>query len=682
MSILNGSISGRIIRKAPSPYGVTLKQQSFFSLTGCSSVALSRNNRWLYAACRGALHIYEIQQNAMPHLVGRLTGIGASRQMALEEGYAYITTRAGGLYIVDVRTPANPRIARHIDTLELATGICVNRSLCLITNRHMGVEIWDVSVPEQPKYLSSFLAGEAQSVAVDSGYAYIGDWVNRQVHIVDIRTPSAPRHVARFGVDGYADGVFVRNGLCLVASGHHSGRLKNRREFEDYDCMPTELFTSGYGQGHGLTLFDVSNPDAPEYLSEIKFPPLYAGGNDTWLVQASGQYAYVTDTYNGVFVVDLKDLLHPVIVAHFLLPPRDEATPLIPPTIQRLHQPASSIACGLGLLYVAGIESGLHILEFDRAMPPAPPAPAAPDKPCTRVRQIFCCSGQVHSLVEKDHCLLLACGNDGLYALDCDTLRTLHHLPINGIVHDIILYRDAVCTAEGEQGIATYTFSRKQGFHLRHRCIIPGDSVRQLVPLERQNRIAAETGVTQVSFLSVDNFYHLTLEKSISSTGMLYHHHLCPTPHPQGFLGAQSLNYGPIWFDCNTLQLTNFNTTELASFCPLEEGIAIQGETIFVIRNRQYGVCSSPEKMPFSFRHDMLSSIPEARLAGQPFALGNTLVLLNRATGYMERLDVQDIHHPRFLDCMYFHGHPEFSIRLNARDYIACGHEGLWILEP
>ena len=105
----------------------------------------------------------------------------------------------------------------------------------------MGVETWDVSRPEQPEYCASFWAGEAQSVCVDGDCAYVGDWMNRRVFIYSIRNPREPQLLSTFQVNGFADGVFVRDGLCLVASGHHSAALKNRRKYHDYPQVPALL---------------------------------------------------------------------------------------------------------------------------------------------------------------------------------------------------------------------------------------------------------------------------------------------------------------------------------------------------------------------------------------------------------------------------------------------------------
>ena len=351
MSILNGGVSAAVIHTEPPPFGLRLRAKARIPLPGCADVAVSPDGRTAYAVCRDRLIVYAL--DGLPEEKGSIGGLRACRQIAVSEGIAYVTARQDGLFIVDVRDPERPVLLRHTDTLELATGVCADRGLCLVANRHMGVEIRDVSDPAAPVYLASFRAGEAQSVCMDGGFAYVGDWMNRRVWIADISDPGNPRIVSSFQIDGFADGVFVRDGLCLAAGGHHSAALKNRRKYGEYPYLTPQMLRDGYGCGHGLSLFDVSVPDAPEFLSEIKFPPLF-GPVDTWRVTASGAFAYAADTHNGVFAVDISDPLRPVIAAHYPLPPTAarEGRPMLQPT----RAAATGIACAEGTLLAAGGE--------------------------------------------------------------------------------------------------------------------------------------------------------------------------------------------------------------------------------------------------------------------------------------------------------------------------------------
>ncbi len=678
MSILNGAISAKLIHPAKPPFGETLTECAFLPIPGLAALAMNDDGTVLFAAAKNEMRAYRLT-DGVPQLLSRLEGLGSARQAAFYRDTLYISTRAGGLDMVDVRDPLSPRHTGTLDTLELATGVSAADGLLLVTNRHMGVEIWSLDDPQKPSYLSSFLAGEAQSVTLDGGYAYAGDWMNRRVHVVDVRDPRHPQEVSNFQVDGFADGVFVRDGLCLVASGHHSARLKNRTEYQNYPYTTPEMFENGYGTGHGLTLYDVTLPDSPEYLSEVKFPPLFVSGNDTWLVNASNQFAYVADTYNGCFVVDIHDVLAPRIIGHFLLPFSERKPDEKPPHLQTLHKPASFILPGEGKLYAAGVECGLHILDFAPAKRLAPPSPPAPPAPALAYEPVFRTSGQIHAVTVQSGTLFAAAGNEGFFALDPNDHHVLHHIKTAGVAHDIVPFGDLLVTAEGRDGVASYRYAKEEGFRLLSRLVLPGDGVRQVVAFPKEQRMAAQVGCGEIAVLRLDNDGQFTLQ-SVTSVGWgLYHHHLCPDPHPAGYVVAHPLGKGLVFLDVKTGEVVSSPVPEIECLCPIEEGAAVMKDgTVIFIRDRRYALLRDPSEMPLL--PERLRPVPGARFRGEPFIAGDEMILVNRATGYVEVFSISDIENPRLLSAARLPGHPECAVRLGEATYVACGHEGLFRL--
>ena len=114
--------------------------------------------------------------------------------------------------------------------------------------------------------------------------------------------------------------------------------------------------------GAGTHFFDVSDPAKPLFVSRIKTRPFYRIGMDMWDVMVAGDYAFLGDTYNGVFVVDISDLEHPRFVGHRQLAP-------VPRTIdgldtgERLPAPVGGIALAKDTLYVAGAWTDLHVVD-------------------------------------------------------------------------------------------------------------------------------------------------------------------------------------------------------------------------------------------------------------------------------------------------------------------------------
>ena len=238
MSILNGNISRSILIPEPSPFGEPFRELGTIHDLGqvmdtATLIFPETGEELLVAAGRGLVGVYRVDIDGKYEQLSSLEIQAESRQLAVSDGFGYLTARADGLYVVDLTMPERPRLAAHVDTLELATGVAAAGRLLAVTNRHMGCELYDISDPYHPARLGAFLCGEAQSVWLHRNLAVASDWMNKQVHIFDISNPTIPRRLSSFSVDGFSDGVSVvtvsrgKGGrtICRVGSGHHSARL-------------------------------------------------------------------------------------------------------------------------------------------------------------------------------------------------------------------------------------------------------------------------------------------------------------------------------------------------------------------------------------------------------------------------------------------------------------------------
>ena len=145
--------------------------------------------------------------------------------------------------------------------------------------------------------------------STDGKVLYAGVWGSRELVICDVRDPYRPAVISRSPLDGNGDGVTVRGKYCFVATGHHA---RGWRPAEG-DASPQ------YGQGHGLEVFDVSDPSKPTFVSRIKTRRFYRIGMDMWDVMVAGDYAFLGDTYNGVFVIDISNIEKPRFAGQFLM---------------------------------------------------------------------------------------------------------------------------------------------------------------------------------------------------------------------------------------------------------------------------------------------------------------------------------------------------------------------------
>ncbi len=668
MSILNGSVSYDAITPEPSPFGRRLSPERTLPLPGCMSLTFDARREYCFALSSRGLVVFDARDRLEPREIASLPCVKGGRSIVYDGGYLYIAAREYGLYIVDVRTVTSPRLASVYDTLELASSVSVSKDLCLVANRHLGVELIDISSPEDPRFLSSYLCGEAQCVSVAGNLALVGDWMNRRVHVTDLSDPAAPRTVSTFEVDGYADGVLLENGICFVATGHHSGRLKNRYAYDNTPFVTAEMLAAGYGGGHGLEIFDLHDPRQPEYLSSVKLPPCF-GAPDLWKVSVANRRAYVSDSSNGLFIVNVEDLLHPFIEAHLRDLPKSVGY-VLRQQVQTRCAPITDCFILDGMLYLAASETGIHILPYEAARDEAPTVYSAPHAALLAER-VLATDGQVHHLAAFGDYLLVAAGSVGLLAVSRD-FAPISALPILAL--DVAVSGDLVFTAEGQGGVGCYRFDGKSFTAVSHTEIERGDrTVRQITAVE-QNLLALQLGARMLAFLRIGENGSLTLLDSFPVSGMIYYRNLTARPLG-GCFAYSSLREGVSWVRLDTLRIDPSLSLGYES-CPLEDGVSVgEGGAVVISKNR-YAFITSPEETasPVFFPS-------EHAFRGIPILLGDRLLLLRRTWGEAHLYDVRDPQTPVYLGTASIPT-PVSAIRIENELLVASGHAGVWRIRP
>ncbi len=321
-----------------------------------AAMSLVIENGKLYALEKDGLSVYNIDNPKEPRRVGFVGGMGNVRQLCVRGNVAFLSSRQCGLWAVDVSDESNPKIISNFDTIEMATGLDVVGNLAVLGHRVYGVQCVDVSNPAEMKHISSLLTDESQSVLYRNGLIFSGDWAGGEISIIDAKDLSNLKLISKLKLDGYGDGFIVRGNILYASTGQHkkSGDPKLR-----------------HGAGHGLDIFDISDPRNPRKLSKTAFPSIYFGPCDYWTPRVSGNYCFASDTINGVFLLDISNLTSPKILGNLILPKRDPENPKVCPPFKLLldpkipqGDPVSSIAIGDGVLYIAGTFTGIYIAEL------------------------------------------------------------------------------------------------------------------------------------------------------------------------------------------------------------------------------------------------------------------------------------------------------------------------------
>ena len=400
--------------------------------TNC--VPILRNGNYLYTAGGKGLSVYDLSTPAAPRLVKRLPGV-SGRQMAMQNNRLYITARGQGLWIFDLADPAEPRLLTRFDTVELATGIAVTGNIVFVAQRIYGVEILDCTIPEKPRHVGLIRGGEIQSVAFHNNLLYCGSWGHGRITIWNVADLKTPKRVGSFQLDGYGDGMAVRGNYCYAATGM------------DAKTGPKEARKN---RGHGLEIFDISDPARPRRVGGVKFPPSPTMFFDSWTVTVSGTTAYVADTVNGIYLVNVADPARPEILAQGKLP-----------DCWKKPNPVGSLAIGEGVLYVAGMD-GLYTTPWAEAKPPQLQSEPVPGETKGAPKEFpgfqrIDVNGQVRRLFLEQDTLYAACSHQGLrtWRVTEQGLVPQNHFPL-ACSYDVAVRDGRIYSAEGVNGLAIY----------------------------------------------------------------------------------------------------------------------------------------------------------------------------------------------------------------------------------
>lgn len=650
------------------------RELSIVASLGCGpsmDVALEGNH--LYVIGRGQLHVADVSDPLSPRLVGRLGGLGGVRQIVVKNHVAYITSREEGLFLVDVSQPQSPVLLSHYDTIGMSTGIAVSGNLAMIACTHSGVELVDVSNPRKPVHLSKVMTGEAQSVIARDGILYVGVWAARQLVICDIRQPRQPTILATASLDGYGDGVDVRGRFCYITTGHHSKAIRKKDPSDP-----------GYGHGHGLEIFDVSNPAKPTFVSRVKFPVFYSIGYDMWNVTVSGNYAFVTDTHNGAFVVDVSQPECPQIVVR---------KPLPVPANRSEASPAAGLAVGENYIYVAGGWTDVHVMQAQNLASPVVPEPdSAPVIPpasnsnlSTNQWEIYQAGGQVHAVAISGETAWIAAGMAGLQAIRLKpVMEKLAQYETESFALDVQCCGDFVYVAEGLGGLSIWKRDAADRLTPQGRYRVKNQSIKQVVVPSPGRYAVLHVGAGNLQVVDVSDPTKPINVLSDAHPGLFYSRPLAQGLLDNRYIACQWHVSGIFWYDLYPPHdgVPCYSGHQFKQMVRAEDGVAYLGDRAVMILDGGYVLIHLKETRPPNELPRY--AVADVNLSGKPNIFGQTLFVSNGRKGTVVALDITRIDQPRLLGQLELTGNPGFIAMFDGQPLIPAGYQGLlkWNLFP
>ena len=472
------------------------------------SIGIVKSGDYIYSIGDSALTVTRLSDDK---IVGRLDGLPGVRQIDVTKSgnYVLITARGNGVYVVDVSTPENPVHVTTYNSIEMATGLYISGDYAFVCNRQYGVEIVDITDPENPRHKANISDGsEVQSCVVYDNILYAGVWGECGVFMYDLSDLSDTTSLKKIGkvtTGGKGDGLTVTEiggrKYLFAATGQHTYSANNENPLQNL-C---------FGQGNGMDIFDVTDPLTPTWISTVKIDGrYYYTGNDYWETEVSYDeandkyYAYLVNTYNGVYIYDVTDLTAPIRLAHIIIdlplgtlsngnvPALTHPTRTIVTTWDQ-HKteqgPVGGISVADNAIYVAGTVSDLHKFVTPYAFAHSSEGKSAATLPnyskdfyefnntVTRGAitalpdgsyQLIPTTGQALAAVTDENYVYVAAGAEGVIILNKSDLSRAGSIACIracdgnvGFAQDVKIYADTLYVAANSAGLIAYDISGK-----------------------------------------------------------------------------------------------------------------------------------------------------------------------------------------------------------------------------
>jgi len=687
------ALGAALCLRAAEPAGPVFGEARLFDATGRDAMALDLEGHYLYGGAGDWFVVFDVADPLNPRKVGAIRGIGAARQLVVQKGMAYVSTREYGVWIVDATDPAKPRIRSRFDCCELATGIDVAGDVCFCGQRQNGVEFIDVRDPDHPRHIAMRKTGESQSVLYRDGYLYSGEWGDGNVTVFDARDMRSIRQVALIDLYGYGDGLWAQGKYLFAPRGHHAlhrqvtGGIKVSAD----DIRTSGSPTTGLGMGHGLDVFDITDPVRPARVGTVDFPPLYIRGLDMWTSRTSGDLLVAAQTHDGLIAVDISDKAHPKVLERWL-------SPKVDPYLKRKAKDCPSdcvgaVAIGNGAVYAAVKGEGFFVFPCERAK--AEPLARGVLPQHAEFREPYPTDekvwhvwrphdvGQVRGVALKGDTAYVACGDAGLYVLDVlpqdAGWREVAKVGGREQVYDVSVFGNRLFTAEGEKGFGVYDISEK----------MPKEICRLGRISDFRHLAFWVTAVNETRLLLSDRRRWILYDISrlpdfreiaeLPSTCPGWDKYVTDRPIGAGYMAFNNCHRNIFWFDVRDGKVA---AQTKMNFTTLMNGLCAFGkDRALFTRGRGYAVLDPLAVDGSPDPEWTLTDLPPYRgkrfSPGIPRSDGRFVAFTRRISRQVVLCDLADPAHPVMTGAWKVSGNPDVAAFHNGKAVIPCAYQGL-----
>jgi hypothetical protein len=303
------------------PESLFVKAVISFSGTYGAYDMYAEGSRIYVARGEDGLWILEKVNDEEIEVVGSYMNGESIQDVVVREGIAYITSDIDVL-LLDVSDPGNIELLGGHGFTAAPMDIFVSDSLCYVANQHHGLRILDVSNPYEPTevgYYDPLVNEWAWALVVRGDLAYLT--VDDEIWILDVHDPQGialvdSQQVSTLSLEDiqiHENYAYVREwagGALFVVNvtDPHNMTVVSQytRSTNNFHLLFPQLYLTGE---EGLRIMDITDPTE---LVEVGF----MDGNHSIIdVFVSGDYSYLSDGPDGLYILDTSDPALPIVIS-------------------------------------------------------------------------------------------------------------------------------------------------------------------------------------------------------------------------------------------------------------------------------------------------------------------------------------------------------------------------------
>lgn len=627
----------------------------------------------LYVGAAGVLYSLDISDPKNPKQVGSVTFPGSVRQVTVCNGKAVVSARDTGVWIFDVSDPANMSLITRYDGIELSTGIDMAGDCIFVGERQTGVEFVDARDLSKPQHIRVIKTPESQTVFYQNGYLYSGEWSAGQVSIFNAKDMSNIQLVKTINLQGYGDGLWVTGDRLYASTGHH--HKNHAPKVQD-------------GDGHGVEIWDVSNPENPVFISRVEFDIFYISGADWWLVRPSGdgKTLFCGDVFNGLYVVDITNERNPKIIHHW--------EPLGNSPSNKKNA-VNSIALADGVAYVSVGNEGLYLMESSRAKSSRRDRGTPPVNLSARYRYdtpsdshfnawVPDRRGAVKGAAAYGDALFVGCGDAGLYTVKKNSSGKLYStarldIPFAG---GVAIQGDKLYVARGHEGLGVYrigsdlSLTQIDLLKTKLNPSRPADQFSYWVSAPNDKYVVNGCRKSGYQFLAITGSsaqptYTFRRQYGLNVS---YNRYISEKTSTDGFL-AYATRSGLAWINLNNTSAVAAPEVREDLKNNLTEGATLYRDNKFLL-TRSHSLCTiapgGSEIIQTSEANPAFAGIPR-------WESGYDVLVCNFVNRFVSKIDTRNFASPSLTFTESTVGYPEPGIFWNGKCVVPCGYQGLLV---